>query len=149
MFKSVGQTSHSILLLPTQQWWVPGGAKIGELWMALVAENALNSPQRRPHKREFQYQGCELWSLLNSRGYQPTVKHRPTHLHLLRSTFDDPCIGPCMWPSKTILNTFGGFICASSEYQPLQAWHATCLLALNVSCVFLILCCIIDESQCF
>ena len=27
MCRSVGQTSHSILPLPTQQWWVPGGTK--------------------------------------------------------------------------------------------------------------------------
>ena len=53
------------------QWWLPGGTKIGELWMALAAENALNSFQRRRDcMREFQYKWCKLLSLLNSRGYQ-------------------------------------------------------------------------------
>ena len=42
----VGQASHIMLPLTTQQWWVPGRTKNRELWMALQ-KNALNSPQRR------------------------------------------------------------------------------------------------------
>ena len=40
--------------------------------MAFASENALNSPleEMEPYKREFQYQGSKLWSLLNSRGVQ-------------------------------------------------------------------------------
>ena len=45
--QKVGQTPHSTMPLPTQQWWVPGGRKTGKLWMALAAENALNYPQRK------------------------------------------------------------------------------------------------------
>ena len=80
MCKSVGQTSHSILHLPTQQWWVPGGMKIGELWMALAVENALNSPQRR----------CDrIRESSNTRGVNCEVcwthglsDYKHTHLHL-------------------------------------------------------------------
>ena len=40
--------------------------------MALIADNALNSTfeEMRPYKREFQYQECKVWSLLNSHWYR-------------------------------------------------------------------------------
>ena len=47
MCRGVGQASHVMPPQSTQQWWVSCGMKIGELWMVLAAENALNSPQRR------------------------------------------------------------------------------------------------------
>ena len=47
MCRSVEQASHVMPPLFNQQGWVPSGVKIGELRMALPAENALNSPQRR------------------------------------------------------------------------------------------------------
>ena len=47
MCRGVGQAFHIMPPLSTQQWWVPGGTNNGELWMAIAAENALNSPQRR------------------------------------------------------------------------------------------------------
>ena len=46
MCRSVWQTSHSILLLPSSNVFLVE-RKIGNLWMALAAQNALNSPQRR------------------------------------------------------------------------------------------------------
>ena len=53
MCRGVGQAFHIMPPLSTQQWWVPGGMNNGELWMAIAAENALNSPQRRwDHTRE-------------------------------------------------------------------------------------------------
>ena len=82
MYRSVRQTSHSILSLFTQQWWVPGGTKIVELWMLLAAENALNFLQR-----EFQYQECKLWSLLNSLGYQ-TID---TYIYILLGSYKYHC----------------------------------------------------------
>ena len=48
--RGVGQASHIMLPLSTQQWWVPGGTKNGELCMALqfsCRKKARNSPQRR------------------------------------------------------------------------------------------------------
>ena len=47
MCTGVGQAFHIMPPLSTQQWWVPDGMKDGELWMAIAAENVLNSPQRR------------------------------------------------------------------------------------------------------
>ena len=91
MCRCVGQAFHIMPPLSTQQWWVPGGTKNGELRMTLAAENALSYPQRRwdrirerEREREFQYQGCKLWSLLNSRAYQ-TINiglHIYIYLHL-------------------------------------------------------------------
>ena len=53
MCRGVGKAFHIISPLSTQQWWVPGGTNNGELWMAIAAENALNSSQRRwDHTRE-------------------------------------------------------------------------------------------------
>ena len=36
--RGVGQASH-MPPLSAQQWWVPGGTKIGELWITLAAES--------------------------------------------------------------------------------------------------------------
>ena len=53
--------------------------------MALVAENKLNSPREdktlSQYKRKFQYQGCKLWSLLNSMGYQTVNIHFYIYIH--------------------------------------------------------------------
>ena len=75
--RGVGQGTHIMPPLSTQQWWVPVVTKtLGELWMALTAENALHShPRKWDRIKEFQYQGCKLWSLLNSRGYQTINIH--------------------------------------------------------------------------
>ena len=76
MCRGVWQASHIMQPLSTQQWWVPGGTKNGELWMAIAAENALNSSETRWDRiRELQYQGYKLWSLLNSMGYQTINIH--------------------------------------------------------------------------
>ena len=45
MCRSVGQIFHSILPLPTQQWWVPDGTKNWEI--VKLQKNGLKSPQRR------------------------------------------------------------------------------------------------------
>ena len=75
MCRGVGQASHVMPPLSTQQWWIPGGTRIGELWMALAVENALNSPQRRwDCIREFRYRGCKL-----SRVYQTINIHIYKH----------------------------------------------------------------------
>ena len=58
-------------------------------WLAIAAAKCANteSPQRRwDCIREFQYEGCQLWSLLNSRGYRTDYKHTHLHLHLWRKT---------------------------------------------------------------
>ena len=61
-------------------WW---NKKARLSWLAIAAANCTNvkfSPQEmRLYMREFQYQGCKLWSLLNARGYQTM---NTTHLHL-------------------------------------------------------------------
>ena len=44
MCKSLGQALNTPPL-STQQEWVPGGTKIGTVWMATAAENELHSPQ--------------------------------------------------------------------------------------------------------
>ena len=42
------------------------------------------SPEEmRPYKREFQYQGCKLWSLLNSMGYQTINIHIYIYIYIL------------------------------------------------------------------
>ena len=88
MCRGVGQAFHIMPPLSTQQWWVPGGMKNGELWMALAAENALDFPQKRwDHIREFQYQGCKLWSLLNAMGCQ-TINIHICILYLWTYAFD-------------------------------------------------------------
>ena len=84
MCKGVGQASHIMPPLSTQQWWVLAGTKNRELWMALAAEKSAEfSPEEmRPYTREFQYQGCKFWSLLNSMGYQTTNIHIYIHINI-------------------------------------------------------------------
>ena len=68
----LGKTSHAIPSLSTQQWWVPGGTKIGNIVNGFSCRKCAEfSPEEmRPYERELQYQGCRLESLLNSWGFQ-------------------------------------------------------------------------------
>ena len=70
----LSKTSHTILRLSTQQWWVPGETKLGKSMNSISCRKCAEfSPEEmRPYYREFQYQGCKLDSLLNSwsRGFQ-------------------------------------------------------------------------------
>ena len=68
----VGKTSHTILPLSTQQWWVPGGMKTGKIVNGISCRicTQLSPEEMNRCKREFQYHWCKLSSLLNSRGFQ-------------------------------------------------------------------------------
>ena len=48
--------------LSTQQWWVPGGMKIGKIVNGISCRKCAEfSPESmRPYMREFQYRGCKL-----------------------------------------------------------------------------------------
>ena len=61
-------------------WWNENWRIVNGISCGKCAE--FSPEETRLHTREFQYQGCKLLSLLNSRGYQ-TVKHTHLHLHLL------------------------------------------------------------------
>ena len=56
--RSVGQTSYSILPLPTQQWWVPGGTKNWNIVNGISCRKCAevspeeDSEKRRDHIRE-------------------------------------------------------------------------------------------------
>ena len=53
MCGSVGQTSHSILPLPTQQWWIPGGTKNWKIVNGISCRKCAEfAPEEmRPYKR--------------------------------------------------------------------------------------------------
>ena len=76
--------------LSTQQCWIPGGMKIGELWMTSAAENALNSPQKKWDwiRESSSTKWCNLWSLLSSRGISD-CKHTQLHLHFWKNKVED------------------------------------------------------------
>ena len=85
MYWGVGQASHIMPSLSThQQWWVPGGMKSGELWMALAADNALNSPGKRwDHIRGSSSTmgvNCEVCWLDGISDYKHTHLHLFSHL---------------------------------------------------------------------
>ena len=71
MCEGVGQASHIIPPLSTQQWWVTGGMRKLHCndWLSLQqSAQMLKSPQRRwDCIRKSLFKGCKLWSLLNSR----------------------------------------------------------------------------------
>ena len=111
--RGAGQASHIISVHPSLlgTWW-------DDKWRLVIGISCRKctefSPQEmRPYEKEFQYHGCKLWSLLNSRGYQTINTHIYTFtfpmtcdsvletLHLLcvfpLLPFDHRTDCPCVW----------------------------------------------------
>ena len=117
MCRSVGQTSHSILLLLTQLWWVPGRTRIGELWMTLAAENVCWILPR----------GDEIvWESSNTRGVNCEVcwahgisDYKHTHLHLHLTTLSK------QYKNRKVTPT---------HIQPVQVFRKSCKDLLRHDC---------------
>ena len=84
MSGDVWQASHIMTPLSTQQWWMPGGTKNELIVIGISCTKSAEFPteEMRPYEREFQYQGCKLWSLLNSMGYQTVNIHIYIYIYI-------------------------------------------------------------------
>ena len=76
--------------LSTQQCWIPGGMKIGELWMTSAAENALNFPQKRWDwiRESSSTRWCNLWKSAEFKGISD-YKYTQLHLHFWKNKVED------------------------------------------------------------
>ena len=79
--RGIGQASHIMSPLSTQQRWVPGGMKNGELWMALAAENLLNSPQGKWDRIRERVPIPGVY-IVNSAELEGISDYKHTHFHL-------------------------------------------------------------------
>ena len=89
MCRGVGQAFHyhatSVHPAVMGTWW-------NEQWTTMNGNSCRKCAEfppeeMRPYKREFQYHGCKLWSLLNSMGYQPINIHIYIYIYILHLIF--------------------------------------------------------------